>query len=70
MTRNLGYSDRGIRVIIALSLIIMLISGITQSILLITLLSVISGIFILTAIIGICPLYSLFGLNSNPGGQH
>ena len=63
MKKNMGGIDKLIRVIIAAVIIILYftdnISGTFGIILLI-----IAGIFILTSLFSLCPLYSIFGLSS------
>jgi hypothetical protein len=63
MKKNMGGLDRMIRIVIAIVLIVLYftdqISGITGIILL-----VLAGIFVLTSLVRVCPLYMPFGLNS------
>ena len=63
MKTNMGLVDRIIRVLIAVVVGLLYfmdqISGIAAIILL-----VLSAVFILTSIIGLCPLYLPFGINS------
>jgi hypothetical protein len=63
MKNNMGTTDRSLRSIIALIMIVLyyyeIISG-TLGIILV----VISAVFLLTSIIGFCPLYVPLGLNS------
>ncbi|MBN9385568.1 MAG: DUF2892 domain-containing protein [Chitinophagaceae bacterium] len=63
MTTNLGDSDRAIR-IIATGLIVILyllgvVAGIFGDILL-----VLAAVLLLTSLVGFCPLYRLFGINT------
>lgn len=59
----MGSTDRFIRILVAFIVLMLvylnIISGIAGIVLL-----VISGIFIITGVIGICPLYSLFKFNT------
>lgn len=63
MKSNMGMTDRIIRIIIAVVILVLysfrLINGAAAIILL-----MISGIFILTSFISICPLYWLFCINT------
>ena len=63
MKRNMSNTDRIVRGIIAVIIIGLSFSGIIHGPLGITLL-VISGIFIITSIFAICPLYSLLGIST------
>jgi hypothetical protein len=63
MERNLGYIDRFIRIIIGAVLIVFyaagLMSGVTSVVLLV------AGIIIMvTALLGFCPVYSIFKINT------
>jgi hypothetical protein len=63
MKKNMGDSDRAIRIIAAGLILILylleVVTGIVGTILL-----VLAGILLLTSFAGICPLYSLFGINT------
>lgn len=63
MKKNMGNTDRLIRLLIVAVIIGLyaanVISGVLATILLIA-----SAIFVFTAITNFCPLYTLFGLNS------
>jgi hypothetical protein len=65
MKKNMGGTDRIIRVLIAAAIAILfftdVISG-TKGIILL----VIAGIFVLTSLVSFCPLYLPFGLNTCP----
>ena len=64
MTQNMGKIDRIARVLFALLILVLyslgLISGTVAIIL-----GVFAGVFILTSILGFCPLYLPLGLNTN-----
>lgn len=63
MKQNMGKLDRGIRIIIALILVILyFMNVITGTIGIIAL--VIAGMFLITSILGNCPPYGLFGINT------
>ncbi len=63
MKTNMGNLDRALRLLIAVIIgalyYMQIISGTTAIILL-----VLAAIFILTSLVSICPLYSLFGINT------
>ena len=63
MKQNMGTFDRLARVIIALVLAVLWFQHVVTGTLGIIFLTV-SCIFLLTSIIGTCPLYSLFGINT------
>lgn len=65
MKRNMGISDRAIRVTIALLILVLIYSG-TLSGAWAIVLGTLGGIFVLTSIMGFCPLYILFGVNTCP----
>jgi hypothetical protein len=63
MKKNMGSADRIIRVIIAAVFVTLYFTGIiggTVGLILIAL----SAIFVLTSVVGFCPLYLPFGLNT------
>ncbi|MGG8495520.1 YgaP family membrane protein [Tenacibaculum sp. TC6] len=63
MKKNMGNSDKIIRVIIALVVFGLYFANIITGTLAIVLL-VVASIFVLTSLISFCPLYTLFGLNT------
>jgi hypothetical protein len=63
MKKNMGLVDRIIRILIAVVVVILYITNVISGTLAIVLL-IFSGIFILTSMIGSCPLYMPFGLSS------
>lgn len=63
MIKNVAPVDRVIRLIIALALIVLVALGIIGGYL--SILSwFIAAVFILTVVVGVCPLYSLFGVST------
>lgn len=63
MKKNMGIADRLIRVLIAVALIVLFATNTISGLLgVITL--IFAGIFILTSLIGFCPLYTLFKANT------
>jgi hypothetical protein len=63
MKKNMGMIDRLIRVLIAVVVVILYFTGNISGTLAIVLL-IFSGIFILTSLIGVCPLYIPFGIKT------
>jgi hypothetical protein len=63
MKKNMGLVDRIIRILIAVVVVILYFTNVISGTLAIVLL-VFSGIFILTSLIGSCPLYMPFGISS------
>ena len=59
----MGIIDRVIRVLIAVAVAVLYFAGILSGTLAIILL-ILSGIFILTSLFGMCPLYMPFGLKT------
>jgi hypothetical protein len=63
MKQNMGLIDKVIRILIAVVVIALYYANVISGTLAIILL-ILAGIFILTSLIGICPLYMPFGLNT------
>ncbi len=63
MKKNIGNIDRIIRVLIAVAVIILYFTNVISGIIAIILL-ILSGIFILTAFISICPIYMALGIKT------
>ena len=63
MKANMGTADKAIRIIIAIVLIVLYFTNIITGTLGIIAL-VLAGIFLLTSLVGFCPLYAPFGLNT------
>ncbi len=59
----MGNFDRVFRVLIAVAVAILYFTGVLSGTLAIILL-VLSGIFILTSLVGVCPLYMPFGIKT------
>jgi Protein of unknown function (DUF2892) len=63
MTKNMGGTDRIIRITVAIiALILYFTSTITGTVGIIAL--IVAGIFFLTSFVSICPLYSILGMNT------
>ncbi|HLP11963.1 MAG TPA: DUF2892 domain-containing protein [Flavobacteriales bacterium] len=65
MKTNMGTFDRALRLAAAIAVIVLYFAGIITGTLAIVLL-VIAGVFILTSLIGFCPLYQIFGFSTCP----
>ncbi|MEM7574689.1 MAG: DUF2892 domain-containing protein [Bacteroidota bacterium] len=63
MTKNMGSLDRTIRPIIAAVFIALFFTKVVTGTLGIVLL-VLAGIFLLTSLVSMCPLYQLLGVNT------
>ncbi|MEI5984620.1 MULTISPECIES: YgaP family membrane protein [Sphingobacterium] len=63
MKKNMGTADKIIRISIAFIIAVLYYLGIISGTLAIILLLV-AGIFILTSLIGVCPIYSIFGIST------
>lgn len=59
----MGKTDRVIRIVIALVIGILFLTNVISGTWAYVLLAV-AGIFLLTSVVGLCPLYSLFGINT------
>jgi hypothetical protein len=65
MKKNMGNTDRVLRVLLAAVFGYLYFAGVVTGTLGVVL-AVLGGVFLATSIIGFCPLYSLFGLNTCP----
>jgi hypothetical protein len=65
MKQNMGSIDRILRIIIAAVFGLLYFNGIVTGTWGIVLL-VLGGVFVLTSLVGSCPLYSIFGINTCP----
>lgn len=63
MKKNMGITDRLIRILIAATLIVLFISQVITGVWGFVLLAI-GVIFTLTSVVGVCPLYSVFGINT------
>ena len=64
MTRNMSDDDRMVRLVLAFLFIVLYLQSIVKDFWGIILL-ILAGMFMVTGIIGFCPLYRLFRENSN-----
>ncbi|MEP7141605.1 MAG: DUF2892 domain-containing protein [Ferruginibacter sp.] len=65
MKKNMGNPDRIIRLLLAVVFAVLYFTNIITGTFGIVLL-VLAGVFVLTSLVSICPLYTLVGLNSCP----
>lgn len=63
MKKNMGTTDRIIRILLAAVFAYLYFGGIVTGTLGLVLV-VLGGVFLLTSLISFCPLYTLFGLNT------
>jgi|WetSurMetagenome_2_1015567.scaffolds.fasta_scaffold02050_3 hypothetical protein len=63
MKKNLGTLDKALRIISAIALVALYLTGLIRGTLGIIIL-LIAAMFLVTSILGICPLYPLFGWNT------
>ena len=68
MKKNMGTADRIIRSAAALAFGVLYFTGTVTGTWGIVLL-VLGGVFVLTSLVGTCPLYSLLGMNTCPAKQ-
>ena len=65
MKKNMGSADRIIRIVAAIVFAVLYFTGTVTGAFGIILI-VLGGIFVVTSLIGFCPLYTLVGINSCP----
>lgn len=65
MKSNMGSWDKILRILLALTALILYITGVTSGTLGIALM-IVGGVLALTAFINYCPLYSIFGISTQP----
>lgn len=63
MKKNMGITDRVIRVIIALIIVLLYFTKVITGTLGIVLIAL-AGVFVLTSFISFCPIYAPFGLST------
>jgi hypothetical protein len=65
MKKNMGNIDKIIRILVAIVIAVLFFTNVISGTLGIVLL-VLAGVFVLTSLIGFCPLYPLVGINTCP----
>jgi hypothetical protein len=63
MTKNMGALDRIIRVLLAVAVLVLYLTGVISGWLAIVL-GILAVIWVLTSIIGFCPMYALFKIST------
>ncbi|MEA1785827.1 DUF2892 domain-containing protein [Arenibacter sp. GZD96] len=63
MKKNMGKLDKILRVLLALSIAILIYFDILKGALAYVLLAV-AAVFVLTSLVGFCPLYGIFGIGT------
>lgn len=63
MKKNMGPADRAIRLVVALTFAVLYFNNIISGPLGIVLM-IASAVFVLTSLVGSCPIYSLLGINT------
>ena len=63
MKKNMGSADRIIRIVAAIVFAVLYFTGTVTGTLGIVLI-VLGGIFMLTSLVGFCPLYAIFGIKT------
>ncbi len=63
MKKNMGVNDRIVRILVAVVLAVLYFTHVISGTLGIILL-IVAGIFVLTSLLGLCPLYLPFGFNT------
>jgi hypothetical protein len=69
MKKNMGSTDKIIRVIIAAIVAVLFLTNVITGTLGIILL-VLAGIFVLTSLVSFCPIYAIFGMNTCPAKKN
>ncbi len=69
MKKNMGSTDKTIRLILAAVFAALFFTGVVTGILGYVLLAF-GAIFVLTSVVGFCPIYALVGLNTCPVKQN
>jgi hypothetical protein len=65
MKKNMGTADIIVRLLVAAVVAILYFTNVVSGTLGIVLL-VLGGVFVLTSLVGFCPLYAIFGINTCP----
>ena len=63
MKKNIGTADRTFRVLAAIAIVLLLLTGQIEGAFAL-LLGVLAAIFVVTSLIGVCPLYLLFRIST------
>lgn len=63
MKKNMGGTDKAIRLLLAMVVLILALTKVITGTLAIALL-ILAAVFVLTSIVSFCPLYTLLGMNT------
>ncbi len=63
MKKNMGGADKVVRILLAIAAGLLVYFGVVQGTFAYILLAL-AAIFVLTSLVGFCPLYGIFGLNT------
>ncbi len=63
MTKNMGKTDKRVRIIVAVVIAILILTGVLKGVLA-WILGIIAAFFVVTAAISFCPLYTLSGCST------
>lgn len=63
MTKNIGTLDRVLRLIFAIVVAVLYFTGLISGTAAI-ILGILAAVFLLTSVVGFCPLYTLFGFST------
>lgn len=69
MKKNMGTTDRAIRIALALTVVLLYLSGFISGVAAV-LLGIVAGAFLLTSAIGWCPVYVPLGLSTDKKPKH
>jgi hypothetical protein len=63
MKKNMGTTDKVIRILVAVVILVLFFTHVISGTLAVILL-ILAGVFVVTSLLGICPLYLPFGLST------
>ena len=63
MKKNMGTTDKVIRILVAVVILVLFLTHVISGTLAVILL-ILAGIFVVTSLLGFCPLYLPFGLST------
>jgi len=69
MTKNMGSLDRSVRLALAALVVVLFLTGIISGVWAI-ILGVLAAIFVVTSLVGYCPLYAPFKLSTRHETNH
>jgi len=64
MKQNMGTADKAIRIIIAVAIVVLFVAKIITGVAGVILIAL-AAVFLLTSLVGVCPLYLPFGIRTN-----